>query len=162
METESRVNYPIKVDHNFPFFISVICFFLYRLNLLIEKEREYQGIKEEKNEREVSALKEDLTELKAFALLVVKEQQGLSELLEEHRCCVKELSAITDHIKQDLGIAYSCAKKEVKTLHLPLEHHNQVSIFSQNKITMTTPSLLSEVEGTKKKSGWKWKERTRS
>ncbi|XP_040005258.1 filamin A-interacting protein 1-like [Xiphias gladius] len=113
--------------------------------LLIVKEREYQEIKEKKNEREVLALKEELTTLKAFALLVVKEQQCLNELLEEQRRCVKELTAITDHIKLHISPADSSAKKEeLKSLYL--EHHNQVSIFNQSQNTMTAPSLLSEVE----------------
>ncbi|KAF0026637.1 hypothetical protein F2P81_021374 [Scophthalmus maximus] len=118
-----------------------------RLKLLIEKEREYQEIKEEKNEREISSLKEELTKLKAFALLVVKEQQCLSELLEEQRRRVKELTAITDQIEQDTGAAYSSARREeVKSLHLEVELHSQVSTYNQSQITMTAPGLLSEVE----------------
>ncbi|XP_023256492.1 filamin A-interacting protein 1-like [Seriola lalandi dorsalis] len=118
-----------------------------RLKLLIVKEKEYQEIKEKIDEREVSALKEELTKLKAFALLVVKEQQSLTELVEEQRRSVKELTAITDHIKQDVGAAYSSAKEEeLESLHLEVEHHNQVSISNQNQITMTALSLLSEVE----------------
>uniref|UniRef100_A0A8D2ZIA5 Cortactin-binding protein-2 N-terminal domain-containing protein n=1 Tax=Scophthalmus maximus TaxID=52904 RepID=A0A8D2ZIA5_SCOMX len=118
-----------------------------RLKLLIEKEREYQEIKEEKNEREISSLKEELTKLKAFALLVVKEQQCLSELLEEQRRRVTELTAITDQIEQDTGAAYSSARREeVKSLHLEVELHSQVSTYNQSQITMTAPGLLSEVE----------------
>lgn len=117
--------------------------FLYRLQLLIVKEREYQELKEKKSEREVSTLKDELTGLKAFALLVVKEQQCLSELLDEQRRRVKELTAITDHIKQEVSAAEhpSAKKEELKSLH-----HNQVSIFHQSQNTMTAPSLLSEVE----------------
>lgn len=111
---------------------------LYRLKLLIVKEREYYEIKEEKNEREVTTLKEELTKLKAFALLVVKEQQCLSELLEEQRRRVKELTAITDHIKEEVSAGFSTAKK--------VEHQSQVSFFNQNYSTMTARSLLSEVE----------------
>ncbi|XP_071334454.1 filamin A-interacting protein 1-like [Trachinotus anak] len=118
-----------------------------RLKLLIIKEREYQEIKEKINEREVSALKEELTKLKAFALLVVKEQQSLTELLEEQRRRVRELTIITDHIKQDVGAASLSAKEEeLKSLRLEVEHHKQVSIFNQSQYTMTAPSLLSEVE----------------
>uniref|UniRef100_A0A4W6D923 Filamin A interacting protein 1 like n=1 Tax=Lates calcarifer TaxID=8187 RepID=A0A4W6D923_LATCA len=113
-----------------------------RLKLLIVKEREYQEIKEEKNEREVSALKEELTRLKAFALLVVKEQQCLSELLEQQRRCTEELTTIAYHIKQDVG----AKKEELKSVHLEVEHHNQVSILNRSQNTMTAPSLLSEVE----------------
>ncbi|XP_069010273.1 filamin A-interacting protein 1-like [Embiotoca jacksoni] len=116
-----------------------------RLKLLITKEREYQEIKERKNEREVLTLTEELTELKAFALLVVREQQCLSQLLEEQRRRIKELTAITDHIKQQVSADKPGAKleEELKSLHLGVEHHNRVTIL-QN--TMTAPSLLSEVE----------------
>ncbi|XP_044073565.1 filamin A-interacting protein 1-like isoform X2 [Siniperca chuatsi] len=118
-----------------------------RLKLLIVKEREYQELKGKKSEREVSTFKNELTELKAFAQLVVKEQQCLSKLLEEQRRHVKELTAITDHIKQEVSATYPSAKKvELKSLHLEVEHHNQVSIFNKRQNTMTAPSLLSEVE----------------
>uniref|UniRef100_A0A665V5Z2 Filamin A interacting protein 1 like n=1 Tax=Echeneis naucrates TaxID=173247 RepID=A0A665V5Z2_ECHNA len=118
-----------------------------RLKLLIIKEREYQEIKEKINEREVSVLKGELTKLKAFALLLVNEQQSLTELLEEQRRRVEQLTAITDHIKQDVGAAYARAKKEeLKSLHLEVEHQNQVSILNQSQNNMTAPSLLSEVE----------------
>lgn len=111
------------------------------------KEREYQEIKEKKSEREVSSLKDELSKLKVFALLVVKEQQHLGELLQEQRCRVKELTAITDHIKQEVSAAYPSAKQEeLKSLHLEVERHHQVSILNQSQNTMTAPSLLSEVE----------------
>lgn len=119
-----------------------MCFFLLRrLKLLIVKESEYQEIKEKRSEREVSTLKEELAKLKAFALLVVKEQHCLRELLEEQKCCIKELTAITDRIQQDVSAAPPCAKKEeFKSLHY------QVSIFNRSQIPMTAPSLSSEVE----------------
>lgn len=111
---------------------------LYRLKLLLRKEREYQEIKEEKSKREVSTLHKELTKLKAFALLVVKEQQCMSELLEEQRQRVQKLTTITDHTKQALSAAYSRAKEEeLKALHLEVELQNQVSIFYQTQKTMT-------------------------
>ncbi|XP_049904533.1 filamin A-interacting protein 1-like isoform X2 [Epinephelus moara] len=113
-----------------------------RLKLLLVKEREYQEIKEKKREREISTLKDELTKLKGFALLVVKEQECLSDLLEEERGRIQELTAITDHIKQEVSAANPGTKKEE---HISL-HHNQVSIVHQSQSTMTAPSLLSEVE----------------
>lgn len=115
-----------------------IFFFSYRLKLLIVKEREYQDIKQKKNEKVISILKEELTKLKSFALLVVHEQQRLSEQLEKQRHCVEELTAFTNHIKSEVGAGFSSAKK--------VEHLNQVSISNQSQDTMATPSLLSEVE----------------
>ncbi|XP_034549377.1 filamin A-interacting protein 1-like [Notolabrus celidotus] len=111
-----------------------------RLKLLIAKEREYQEIRHQKSEREVSALKDELNTLKAFALLVVQEQQSLSEQLEEQQRRVKELTTITDHIKQEVRAAHP------SSLHLEVELNNQVSIFNKGQDTMTAPSLLSEVE----------------
>ncbi|XP_010745007.3 filamin A-interacting protein 1-like isoform X1 [Larimichthys crocea] len=108
-----------------------------RLKLLTVKEREYQEIKEKKSQTEVSALKDELTQLKAFALLVVTEQQRLSELLEEQRRRVRELTAITDHIEREAGAA--------KTTTLEVEHCKQVSVFNRGMMT-APPSLLSEVE----------------
>lgn len=105
---------------------------------MIVKEKEYHEIKEEKNERELSTLKGELTKLKAFALLVVKEQQCLGALLEEQRCRVKELTAITDYIEEEVSAGISTTKE--------VEHQSQVSIFNQNHSTMTARSLLSEVE----------------
>uniref|UniRef100_A0A3Q4BVU8 Cortactin-binding protein-2 N-terminal domain-containing protein n=1 Tax=Mola mola TaxID=94237 RepID=A0A3Q4BVU8_MOLML len=118
---------------------------------LLEQDRErlvQQSLKVQmnKSEKEVSILKEKLTKLKAFALLVVKEQQCLRELLEEQKCWIKELTAITDHIQQDVSAAYPCAKEKFKSLHLEVEQHNQVSTFNQSQITMTALSLPSEAE----------------
>ncbi|XP_030613204.1 filamin A-interacting protein 1-like isoform X2 [Archocentrus centrarchus] len=119
-----------------------------RLKLLLVKEREYQEIKEKKNERDVSILKKELAKLKGFALLVVKEQQRLSKLLEEQKRCTKELTAITDQIEQSVSASKPRAKveEELKSLHIGVEHHNQLSIFHQSQNTMTALSLLSEVE----------------
>lgn len=105
------------------------------------KERQYQEIKEKASEREASTLKDELDELKAFAPPVVREQRRLSELLEEQRLRVKELTAVADHVERQVSAAHPSAKEELKPLH-----RNRVSIFRQSQGAMTTPSLLSEVE----------------
>lgn len=89
-----------------------------------------------------------MTKLKGFTLLVVKEQQRLSKLLEEQKRCTKELTAITGQIEQCVSAPKLRAKveEELKSLHIGAEHHNQVSIFHQSQNTMTALSLLSEVE----------------
>uniref|UniRef100_A0A3B4A6W7 Cortactin-binding protein-2 N-terminal domain-containing protein n=1 Tax=Periophthalmus magnuspinnatus TaxID=409849 RepID=A0A3B4A6W7_9GOBI len=69
------------------------------LKLLIAKETEYQQIKQERNEKEVSTLKEELRGLKAFALLVAKEHQLLTEELGEQKDRVKKLSKITENLR---------------------------------------------------------------
>ncbi|XP_056145753.1 filamin A-interacting protein 1-like [Lampris incognitus] len=109
-----------------------------RLKLLIIKEKEYQERKEEESEREILLLKEELTKLKAFALLVVNEQQCLTKQLEEQRRRVQELTAIGDHAKQELTAALSRAKEEeLRALHLEEELHHQASILLQNQVAMT-------------------------
>lgn len=115
---------------------------------MLVKERAYQAIKEKKNESDVSVLKKELTKPKGFALLVVKEQQRQSKLLEEQKRCTKELTAITDQIKQSVSAPKLRAKveEELKSLHIGVEHHNRVYSFHQSQNTMTALSLLSEVE----------------
>ncbi|KAM3862313.1 filamin A-interacting protein 1-like [Diretmus argenteus] len=109
-----------------------------RLKFLIVKEKAYWERKGEESEREVAALKKELTKLKAFALLVVNEQQCLSEQLEEQRHRVQQLTTITDKVKQELGAAHTKAKEEeLKALHLEAELRNQVSIFHQIQEAMT-------------------------
>lgn len=125
-----------------------MCVSLGRLKVLISKESEYHKIKEQKNEKEVSALKSDLISLKGFALLVVREQRCLSGLLEEQKCSLQELTAITGHIQQGLTGAPSSAEKE-QFRSQPLEAKPQISIF--NQIPMTTSSLPSEADILRKK-----------
>ncbi|XP_047457893.1 filamin A-interacting protein 1-like isoform X2 [Mugil cephalus] len=119
-----------------------------RLKLLLVKEREYYEIKEGKSEREVSILKGELSKLKAFAALVVKEQQRLSNILEGQRLRIKELTATADHIQQEVWAQRPGAKveQELKPLHLRVEQHSRVSVFHQSQNIMSAPSLLSEVE----------------
>lgn len=125
-----------------------LCASLGRLKALISKESEYHKIKEEKNEKEVSALKDNLISLKGFALLVVREQQCLSKVLEEQKCSIQELTAITAHIQQGLTAVPSSALKKQFGSH-PQEAGQQISIF--NQIPITTSSLLSESDILRKK-----------
>uniref|UniRef100_A0A672HFX9 Filamin A interacting protein 1 like n=1 Tax=Salarias fasciatus TaxID=181472 RepID=A0A672HFX9_SALFA len=117
-----------------------------RLKLLLSKEKEYQEIKEQKNERELSVLKQELSQLKAFALLVIKEQRRLGQRLEQHRRRVRELTAITDHIKEEVSAARSTVEEEFRSPHLGPQGSNQASVLQQGWSSMTAPGLLSEVE----------------
>lgn len=65
-------------------------------------------------------LKEELTKLKAFTLLVVKEQQRLKDLLEDQSSCIRELTAITNRISEDPSAANSHPNK-YKSPHLQVE-----------------------------------------
>lgn len=139
---------PIYTPSKTLFLTLALCVFLGRLKVLISKEREYHKKKEQKNKREVSGLKDDLISLKGFALLVVKEQQCLSDLLEEQKYSLRELTAITDHIQQAMTSApFSAEKKQLGTQ--PLEAKQQISNF--NQIPMATSSLSSETDILRKK-----------
>ncbi|KAK0152402.1 Filamin A-interacting protein 1-like [Merluccius polli] len=109
-----------------------------RLKLLIVKEKEYQERKEEDGEREVLALKDELTTLKHFALLVVNEQQSLREKLEEEGQRVQELTDITDHARQELTATHSRAREEeLGALQLEAKLRNRASVYSQTQEAMT-------------------------
>lgn len=70
----------------------------------------------------------------------------MSELLEEQRDRVTELTAFTDHIKLEVSAGYLRAKEEeCKSLRAEVEHPNQVSIFHKSHKTMTAKL---NVEGT--------------
>lgn len=85
-------------------------------------------------------LKEELTKLKAFALLVVEEQQRLKGLLEQQGDCIKELTEITDRLSEDTSAASSHPKT------------NRVSTSSQRHVAMTAPILPFEVEILKRRN----------
>lgn len=56
-------------------------------------------MKSEKNKRDLSVLKEELTKLKTFALLFVKDLQRLGKLLEDQQRDVKYLTTIAAYIE---------------------------------------------------------------
>lgn len=88
----------------------------------------------------MSFLKEELTKLKAFALLVVKEQRRLKDLLEDQGDCIKELTEITDRLSEDTSAASSHPKA------------NRVTAFSRRQVAMTAPILPFEVEILKRRN----------
>uniref|UniRef100_A0A4W5P7G5 Filamin A interacting protein 1 like n=1 Tax=Hucho hucho TaxID=62062 RepID=A0A4W5P7G5_9TELE len=101
-----------------------------RLKLLLIQEKAYRERKEEESKREISALKEELTKLKSFALLVVDEQQRLKNQLSQQSKRVQKLTEIADHAQQELNSTHSRAKKEeLKALRLEAELHKQASYF---------------------------------
>lgn len=88
----------------------------------------------------MSFLKEELTKLKALALLVVKEQQRLKDLLEDQDHRIKELTEITDRLSEDTSAAASHPET------------NRVSSFSRRHVAMTAPILPFEVEILKRRN----------
>ncbi|KAM9709615.1 filamin A-interacting protein 1-like isoform 1-T1 [Menidia menidia] len=119
-----------------------------RLKLLLTKERKYHEIKDKKKDGELSILKEELTKLKAFALLVVKEQRCLSELVEEQRCKINHLRTIADVIGQGVCASDPRVKKKraLQPSYLQEEQCDRVSNFHLYQNKMAAPSLLTEVE----------------
>lgn len=113
------------------------------------KEKEYHEIKQKKGD--VLYLKEELTKLKAFALLVVKEQQRLKNLLEDQSDSIRELTAITNRLSEDSSAVYSHPNNQ-KPPHLQAEQHNRRLTFDHRRATMTAPILPFEVEILKRRN----------
>uniref|UniRef100_A0A8C5GG71 Filamin A-interacting protein 1-like n=1 Tax=Gouania willdenowi TaxID=441366 RepID=A0A8C5GG71_GOUWI len=110
---EDVFNGPATKPNQIPVFLF---FFLYRLELLLAKEREYHKLKE-KDTTEIATVHEELSKLQTLAQLVVKEQQCVCGKLEKQKLQIKKAGA-----------------------------YNRVLILQQTNTTMTAPSLLSEVE----------------
>ncbi|XP_020316236.1 filamin A-interacting protein 1-like isoform X1 [Oncorhynchus kisutch] len=108
-----------------------------RLKVLLIQEKAYRERKEEKSEKEVSALKEELTKLKSFALLVIDEQQHLTDQLSQQSKRVQELTDIDGHAQQELNSIHSRAKEqELKVICLEAELREQASHFHLNQEAM--------------------------
>lgn len=121
-----------------------LLFFFYRLKLLIDQEKAYQERKEEDHQRKVSSLQEELTKLKSFALLVVDEQQHLTEQLTKQTAKVEELTASASQAQEVLSSAQARAQEEEsKVLQLEIELRDQATHFHQKEEDMTA-KLISE------------------
>ncbi|XP_048855305.1 filamin A-interacting protein 1-like [Brienomyrus brachyistius] len=109
-----------------------------RLKLLIDQEKVYQERKEEENNRKISRLKQELTKLKSFTLLVVDEQQRLTEQLTQQSAKVQELAANTAQAQEDLNSAQARAQEEEhKVCQLQAELRDQACRFHQEQEAMT-------------------------
>ncbi|XP_037390209.1 filamin A-interacting protein 1-like isoform X2 [Pygocentrus nattereri] len=109
-----------------------------RLKLLIDQEKAYQERREEENNRKVTNLKDELTKLKSFALLVVDEQQRLTEQLSQQTAKVQELQTSATKAQEELNSANIWAQEEEgKVLRLEAELRDQASRFHQEQEAMT-------------------------
>ncbi|XP_058237330.1 filamin A-interacting protein 1-like isoform X1 [Hemibagrus wyckioides] len=109
-----------------------------RLKLLNDQEKSYQEKREEENNRKITNLKEELTKLKSFALLIIDEQQCVSEKLVQQTARVRELQAAAREAQEELSSVQSRAQKmESKVLHLQTELHDQAVQFHQEKEAMS-------------------------
>ncbi|XP_036419045.1 filamin A-interacting protein 1-like isoform X2 [Colossoma macropomum] len=108
------------------------------LKLLIDQEKAYQERREEENNRKVTNLKDELTKLKSFALLVVDEQQRLTEQLAQQTAKVQELQTSATKGQEELNSANIRAQEEEgKVLRLEAELRDQASRFHQEQEAMT-------------------------
>lgn len=109
-----------------------------RLKLLIDQEKVYQERKDEENGKKVSGLKEELTKLKSFALMVVDEQQRLAEQLRQQTAKVQELSAAAAQAHEELSSANArLQEEEQKALRLEAQLSHQNTVHHQEQEAMT-------------------------
>lgn len=126
--------------HGLKVFVFVFC----RLKLLIDQEKAYQERKEEENNKKVTSLKEELTKLKSFALMVVDEQQRLAEQLKQQTAKVQELSASASQAQEELSSANArLQEEEQKVVRLEAELRDQTGRHHQEQEAMTA-KLTSE------------------
>ncbi|KAK2857005.1 hypothetical protein Q5P01_005740 [Channa striata] len=115
-----------------------------RLKLLIDQEKAYQERKDEENNKKITSLKEELTKLKSFALMVVDEQQRLTEQLNQQTAKVQELSTSASQAQEELSSANArLQEEEHKVIRLEAELHNQAGRYHQEQEAMTA-KLTSE------------------
>uniref|UniRef100_G3PMW6 Cortactin-binding protein-2 N-terminal domain-containing protein n=1 Tax=Gasterosteus aculeatus aculeatus TaxID=481459 RepID=G3PMW6_GASAC len=115
-----------------------------RLKLLIDQDKAYQERKDDENHQKVTSLKEELTKLKSFALIVVDEQQRLTEQLNQQTAQVQELSASASRAQEELSSANARLQEEQqKVFRLEAELRDQGARYHQEQEAMTA-KLTSE------------------
>ncbi|XP_042722499.1 filamin A-interacting protein 1-like isoform X3 [Lagopus leucura] len=108
-----------------------------RLKKLLEQETAYQEKKEKENNKKIAKLKEELTKLKSFALMVVDEQQRLTEQLNQQSQKIQELTTSADQAHEKLAFAEAKAQEqEQKASRLEAELQVQNSKVSQDQEAM--------------------------
>ncbi|XP_041835094.1 filamin A-interacting protein 1-like isoform X2 [Melanotaenia boesemani] len=115
-----------------------------RLKLLIDQEKAFQERKDQENNKKIASLKEELTKLKSFALMVVDEQQRLTEQLNQQTAKVQELSASSSQAQEELSSANArLQEEEQKVFRLEAELRDQTGRYHQEQDAMTA-KLTSE------------------
>ncbi|XP_036914822.1 filamin A-interacting protein 1-like isoform X2 [Sturnira hondurensis] len=125
-----------KEDNCLSRFSSPIKFksFYILLKKLIDQETEFQEKKEQEKEKRVAALKEELTKLKSFALMVVDEQQRLTAQLALQRQKILDLTTSTKETHAKLALAEArVQEEEQKATRLEEELQTQTTKFHQNQ-----------------------------
>ncbi|KAG7255954.1 hypothetical protein CRUP_036270, partial [Coryphaenoides rupestris] len=114
------------------------------LKLLLDQEKAYQERKEEEHNKKVADLKEELTKLKSFALMVVDEQQRLTEQLNQQTAKVQELTSGAASTQEELGTANArLREEESKVFRLDSELRDNACRYHQEQEAMTA-KLTSE------------------
>ncbi|EHB08237.1 Filamin A-interacting protein 1-like protein [Heterocephalus glaber] len=105
-----------------------------RLKKLTDQETESQEKKEQEKEKRVTALKEELTKLKSFALMVVDEQQRLTAQLALQRQKIQDLTTSAKETHAKLALAEArIQEEEQKASRLEKELQTQTTKFHQNQ-----------------------------
>ncbi|KAJ6662655.1 hypothetical protein lerEdw1_011294 [Lerista edwardsae] len=101
---------------------------------LIDQDAAYQVKKEKENSKKVNKLKEELTKLKTFALMVVDEQQRLTEQLNLRSQKIQDLTISIEQAHEKLSLAETKAQEEEqKALKLEAELQAQTNKTSQEQ-----------------------------
>ncbi|KAM8976169.1 filamin A-interacting protein 1-like [Pelodytes ibericus] len=115
-----------------------------RLKKLIEQETTYQAKKEKENHRKITKLRDELTKLKSFALIVVDEQQRLTEQLQKQSAKIQELTSTSQQSQEKLAtLEVKADEEEQKANRLETELQTQASKFFQDQ-EATMAKLTSE------------------
>ncbi|NXU54478.1 FIL1L protein, partial [Turnix velox] len=108
-----------------------------RLKKLLEQETAYQAKREQESNTKIANLKEELTKLKSFALMVVDEQQRLTEQLNQQSKKIQELTSSAEEAHEKLTLAEARAQKEQqRASRLEAELQVQSSNISQDQEAM--------------------------
>ncbi|NWI99877.1 FIL1L protein, partial [Crypturellus undulatus] len=108
-----------------------------RLKKLLEQETVYQSKKEKENDKKVAKLREELTKLKSFALMVVDEQQRLTEQLNRQSEQIQELTTSAEQAREKLASAEAKAQEEEqRASRLEAELQAQSSKIAQDQEAM--------------------------
>ncbi|XP_063304964.1 filamin A-interacting protein 1-like [Pelobates fuscus] len=115
-----------------------------RLKKLIEQETAYQAKKEKENHRKITKLRDELTKLKSFALIVVDEQQRLTEQLQLQSAKIQELTSTSQKAQEKVAtLEVKAEEEEQKANRLEIELQTQASKFFQDQ-EATMAKLTSE------------------
>ncbi|XP_018423828.1 PREDICTED: filamin A-interacting protein 1-like isoform X1 [Nanorana parkeri] len=118
-----------------------------RLKTLIEQETTYQAKKEKENHKKITKLQDELIKLKSFALLVVDEQQRLTEQLQAQSSKIQELTLTAQKAQDKLAIVeVKAEEEEQKANRLEIELQTQESKFFQEHESMMAKLTSEETQ----------------